>query len=156
MAIRIVEQGIQAIQGGNHAEGARLLRIALIENEMDARLRATTLMWLAETNEDVSFKIDCYRQAIQADPDNPDVQQRLNYWLSQQLPKAQPPQQNVPQQNPNQGGGYQQTAPQQPPQSMPPGTATVRTSNDVTSSGTRYPRQSSSSPNAKSAMVAGS
>ncbi|QPC82207.1 trypsin-like peptidase domain-containing protein [Phototrophicus methaneseepsis] len=110
MAIRIVEQGIQAIQGGQQVEGARLLRIALKEDGMDARLRATALMWLAETNEDVSFKIDCYRKAITADPDNPDVQQRLSYWLSRQLPNNQP-------QQPSQAN-YQQPT---PPPTMPPG-----------------------------------
>lgn len=135
MAIRIVEQGIQAVQNGNRDEARRLLRYALKE-DLSPSLRATTLMWLAETGDDINFKVDCYRQAADADPQNNDVQQRLSYWLSQQLPSAQPPQGTPPQAMPPQGMPQAAPPPQQnnaisyptqgynvaPPSSMPPGT----------------------------------
>ncbi|MCA9895330.1 MAG: trypsin-like peptidase domain-containing protein, partial [Anaerolineae bacterium] len=133
MAIRIVEQGIQAVQNGNRDEARRLLRYALKE-ELSPALRATTLMWLAETGDDIPFKVDCYRQAAESDPQNNDVQQRLSYWLSQQLPSAQPspnipamPPQSMPQAAPPPQQNTPITYPAQgynagPPSSMPPGT----------------------------------
>lgn len=110
---RNLEQGVQAIQGGMLEEGARLLRIALKEDQLAANLRAVALLWLAETQPDPKFKIECYRLASEADPSNQDVSQRLSYWLSQQLPTQQEPI------NP----GYTQehaTPPQQAAQSSPP------------------------------------
>jgi tetrahydromethanopterin S-methyltransferase subunit G len=113
MASPTLQQGIEAVRAGQHDEGARLIRIALKEQDMQPGVRAVALMWLAETRDDVSFKIDCYQQANQADPNNQDVNQRLSYWMSQQLPDNNPPAQN-PQQG-NQGYG-QDT----PPQGMNP------------------------------------
>jgi len=83
MSRQTIEQGIQAIQNGQHGEGARLLRIGLNDDTISGPLRAVALMWLAETREDVAFRVDCYRQALAADPGNADVQQRLNYWQNQ-------------------------------------------------------------------------
>ena len=84
---RNLEQGVQAIQNGNPEEGARLLRIALKDDELLPNLRAVALLWLAETSPEASFKIDCYRQANEADPGNQDVSQRLSYWLARELPE---------------------------------------------------------------------
>jgi hypothetical protein len=111
---RNLEQGIQAVQTGNKDEGARLIRIALKDEQLPSNLRAVGLLWLAETNEDPKFKIECYRLANQADPTNQDVSQRLAYWMARQLPEqqsgtgpkpAQPGGTNpMPAQNPQQGG----------------------------------------------------
>ena len=123
---RNLEQGVQAVQAGNKDEGARLIRIALKDEQLPSNLRAVGLLWLAETNDDPKFKIECYRLANQADPTNQDVSQRLAYWMARQLPEQQsgtgsmPAQQGgtnpMPAQNPQQGGniiqpkfgGYQQ------------------------------------------------
>lgn len=99
MSIRSLEQGIQAVNSGKLEEGARLLRIALKDETLDASIRATALMWLAETNPDMQFKIDCYRQANTVDPTNQLVNQRLSALLAAQLP----PQQPVPGNTPSQG-----------------------------------------------------
>jgi len=89
MAFQSMEQGIQAIQSGNREEGARLLRIALRDEDMTPQMRSVTLMWLAETHDDTNFKIDCYKQALDIDPSNSDVQQRLSFYMAAQLPPQQ-------------------------------------------------------------------
>jgi len=114
MAHRNLEQAVQAIQNGNHEEGARLLRIELKEQQMPPPLRAVALMWLAETNPDLQFKIQCYRQANQADPNNQDAARRLSLMLSQQLPNNPPAQGNF--QQGDTGPLASQNMPQTPPQ----------------------------------------
>lgn len=81
MSFQNVQQGIEAIRAGNHEEGARLLRIALKDTQLTGSLRAVALMWLAETSGDYDFKKSCYEQALAADPDNPDVQNRYSALL---------------------------------------------------------------------------
>lgn len=88
MPFQNMDQGIKAIQAGNHEEGARLLRIALKDPQLTGKLRAVALVWLAETNPDRSFKIECYNNALTADPQNEDVRQRLALLLSP--PPSQP------------------------------------------------------------------
>jgi hypothetical protein len=87
MSVRSLQQGIDAVQRGNHDEGARLIRLALKDGSLDASLRATAWMWLAETKTDMTYKLDCYQQAHSADPTNQLVNQRLSTLLSAQLPK---------------------------------------------------------------------
>ncbi len=94
MPHRTLQQAIQAMQAGDIQQGARLLRVALKDETLSGNLRAVALMWLAETDPDRQFKIDAYNQALQADPNNTDVQQRLSHILSQSLPdtgSANPP-----------------------------------------------------------------
>ncbi len=124
MIDRNFEQAMQAIQSGNLEEGARLLRI-LLKEEMPPNIRAVALMWLAETNPDMSFKIECYRQAISADPSNTTVSERLSVLLASQLPPSNPytagntPSQGMPPVNPN--APYNPyTAGNTPSQGMPP------------------------------------
>jgi predicted RNA-binding Zn-ribbon protein involved in translation (DUF1610 family) len=90
MASRNIDQGIRAIQAGNLSEGARMLRFVLREEQLEPQLQAVVYMWLAETSPDVDFKLDCYRKANQADPNNAEVSQRLSFWLQQKLPGAAP------------------------------------------------------------------
>lgn len=84
--MRSLELGVQAIKEGNRAEGARLLRMALRDESMTANLRATTYMWMAETSDDREFKIQCYNDALRADPANQHATQRLSLLLSIDLP----------------------------------------------------------------------
>ncbi|MGB1286751.1 MAG: hypothetical protein ACPG7F_09485, partial [Aggregatilineales bacterium] len=98
MAMSNLQNGIESVQQGNHAEGARLLKFALKNAQLDPRMQATALMWLAETKSDPAFKLECYQKASQIDPTNATVNERLSAMLNQQLPPAA-----APQMNPNQG-----------------------------------------------------
>lgn len=86
MPFRSMQQGISAIQQGNLVEGARLLKIALKSHELQGSMRATTLMWLAETKATVQEKTDLYREALTADPENENAKQRLAQMLAMDLP----------------------------------------------------------------------
>ena len=91
MPFRSMEQGIKAVQEGKLEEGARLLRIALRDEALSGKLRAVALTWLAETSTDPDHKTRCYKEALEADPGNTDVTQRMAYLLSSQLPPKQTP-----------------------------------------------------------------
>lgn len=84
MALRQIKQGIEAIQKGSYEEGARLLRIGLKKTDVPPHVRSVALMWLAQTQADLDFKIGCYQRARQADPENPDVINGLKALLEQQ------------------------------------------------------------------------
>jgi len=130
MSSPTLQQGIEAVKGQRFEEGARLLRITIKDTSLTPNLRALAWMWLAETQSDVTFKINCYQQAIAIDPNYTDAQQRLQYYMSQQLPDPpSPPQQTrqniqpdlsssqgMPPVNPQ--GGY--VSGMTPSQDMPP------------------------------------
>jgi hypothetical protein len=120
MVSRNFEMAMQTIRNGNMDEGARLMRIVLKE-ELPPNIRAVALLWLAETNHDMKFKLDCYREAQQYDPNNQDVATRLSSLLASQLP----PSGNTP--TYGMSPISTQTAPQVPvqpsPQMQPPPTA---------------------------------
>jgi ribosomal protein L37AE/L43A len=78
--------GIEAIQVGNRTEGGRLVRIALRNGDLTPQLRAVAYLWLAETQDDPQGKRAAYNEALLADPNNKDVQQRLAALLATQLP----------------------------------------------------------------------
>lgn len=80
---RNLEQGIQALQNGMRDEGGRLIRLALRDDPLPPQTRALALMWLAESADDATFKVDCYTQAAQVDAGNQDIQLRLQYWQAQ-------------------------------------------------------------------------
>src|SRR5690349_4725201 len=86
-----VEQGIAAIQAGNIAEGDRLLRIALGEPDMTGPMRAIACLWLAETTADHQAKRTYYDAALDADPGNAQVRQRVEAWKATQLMPPPPP-----------------------------------------------------------------
>lgn len=120
--MQMFNHAVQAIQNGQHEEGARLLRL-FIRDETNPTVRAVAWLWLAETDAQPAFKIDCYQRALADDPQNADAQARLNFYLSQQLPTpptpTPPPQQAVVPSAPPQGvPAY--TNPNTPPQGMPP------------------------------------
>jgi hypothetical protein len=95
-SIRNMQQGIQAIQEGNLGEGARLIRIALLDTTLTGTMRATGYIWLAETDTNPAFKIQCYNDALAADPGNVHAKQRLDNALSMNLPSLQTPQPTAP------------------------------------------------------------
>jgi hypothetical protein len=86
--MRYLELGIEAINGGNRGEGARLLRLALRDETLAPVLRATVFMWMAETTDEREFKIKCYNDALIADPGNSHATQRLSLLLAPQMPPA--------------------------------------------------------------------
>ncbi len=85
-AIKTLELGIQAIQAQQYVEGARFVRIALKSGELTPELRSVAYCWLAETQDDVAHKRACYGEALIANPDNVDAQQRMSALLAAQLP----------------------------------------------------------------------
>lgn len=113
MSVQNLQLGIQAIQKGNREEGARFLRVALRDNEIQGEMRATGLLWLAETTNDPQQKMAYYNQALTAEPGNVYATQRIAAMMSQGLPD-----QNTPSQ-PIQAQPAPQPAPQHPPQSAP-------------------------------------
>lgn len=111
MPFRSMELGIEAVKSGNHAEGARLLRIALKGEQLTGSLRAVAYLWLAETNPDPQHKRACYTEALRADPNNQDAKQRLSALLAADLPVTPSP--------PPLTQTQQMQAVQQPPPSLP-------------------------------------
>ena len=104
MSFQSVEQGIGAIQAGNHDEGVRLLKIALKNPELAGALRAVACLWLGEATADPNEKRTYYKDALAADPTNAAVRQRVEGFLAQQFmppptstqttPQAMPPMPN--------------------------------------------------------------
>lgn len=82
MPIRNMQLGIQSIQAGHIEEGARLLRIALNSNQLTNKMRAIAYLWLAVTSDDRNFRIQCYNDAINADPTNEQAHDELAKLLS--------------------------------------------------------------------------
>jgi S1-C subfamily serine protease len=89
--IRTMQQGIQAIHDGNLAEGARLLRISLLDNGLTASMRAVVYIWMAETDTNPAFKMQCYNEALAADPNNAQAKERLEALMATSLPSANNP-----------------------------------------------------------------
>jgi len=133
-----IDKGIQAIRQGKHVEGGRLLRIALRDENPTGKIRATVLLWLAETKSTRQEKLDCYHEALAADPENEHAQQRLAALLSAGLPPVpgdtltQPAPSSPPEETtqsapsnapppgvPGQASGPPQGAPRPPSQQQP-------------------------------------
>ncbi len=77
--------GIQAIQSGSKAEGARLIRIAL-KRSLPAEIRAVAYLWLAEATDDHHLKRAHYAEASALDPNNAEARARLAALMNAQLP----------------------------------------------------------------------
>jgi len=80
--------GINAVQRGSPAEGARLIRIAIKSGELSPQMQAIAYLWLAETQTDLQQKRATYGDALAADPANVEARQRLASLLTSQLPAA--------------------------------------------------------------------
>lgn len=77
-------RAIEHMKSGQIQPAAALLREALADPELDARGRAVACIWLAETQEDLDFKINCLQQAQRHEPGNQQVQQKLAELLARQ------------------------------------------------------------------------
>ena len=104
MASINLEQGIQAIQQQDLAQGKRLLKIALKNDPLTEQERIHALTWLAETDPNPQFKVTQYQEAIRLDPTNQDIINRLSYWSQQVQHQNQfnTPSQGMPPVNPQQ------------------------------------------------------
>jgi hypothetical protein len=145
MTYRNLQQGIQAIRDGNKQEGARLIRIALKNDELQAGHRAIGWIWLAETTNNPQEKGRYYNQALAVDPGNEHAQKRLAALLAQGLPQERPApaQPEQPAQAPPGGPPPAQTAsPSNPPAEMPPRKPPTQpqVSRPITSAGGRLHR----------------
>ncbi|MCL4252946.1 MAG: trypsin-like peptidase domain-containing protein [Anaerolineae bacterium] len=90
MSVENIYKGIEAIQQGNISEGSRFLRIALRDDTIRGQMRATALLWLAETTDNHQSKLNYYQEALTADPNNMDVQVRLDRLMAVNLPPTPP------------------------------------------------------------------
>jgi hypothetical protein len=72
-------------------EGARLLRIALLDTSLAPSMRAVVYIWMAETDPTPAFKMQCYNEALAADPNNAQARQRLEALMSTTLPPTSSP-----------------------------------------------------------------
>ncbi|MBZ0274674.1 MAG: serine protease, partial [Anaerolineae bacterium] len=91
MPFSSMNMGIQAVQAGHLEEGARLLRIALRSDKLSGSLRATTLVYLAQTSPDRDFKIKCYNDALVSDPAHEVAHQKLAELYNADLMRMSPP-----------------------------------------------------------------
>jgi hypothetical protein len=114
---RNLEQGLQAVQRRQLDEAKRLLKFALKTDPLSPQERVTALVWLAECDNNPQFKVEQYEQALQIEPTNQDVINRLSYWrtqLSTQLPQqGNTPSQGMQSFNPNQQNFQQGYTPSQ-------------------------------------------
>ena len=88
MSHRTLEMGIATVQRGSHAEGARLIRIAIKDGDLSPAMRAIAYLWLAETQTDPQQKRASYGEALTADPNSVEARQRLASLLTAQLPSS--------------------------------------------------------------------
>jgi hypothetical protein len=79
--LKRLKQAIDSIQQGDREGGARLLRLTLREDNLPGTLRATALLWLAETVTENAEKVELFNQALAADPNNTEIAQRLSDLL---------------------------------------------------------------------------
>jgi hypothetical protein len=91
MGLQNILSGIKAIQARQFDEGARFLRIALRDETVTGNLRATALLWLAETTDNNQSKLNYYQDALKSDPTNADVQARIDRLMVVDLPPSPPP-----------------------------------------------------------------
>jgi hypothetical protein len=88
MAHKMLQQAIELIRTGKTDAGARMLQIVIKEPELSHTFRATAYAWLAESQDDLNFKINCLNRALDSDPTNKQIQDRLNGLLAVQPPNS--------------------------------------------------------------------
>jgi len=79
---RMLEQAIELMRAGKKDAGARMLNIVIKEPDLPHPFRATAYAWLAESQDDLNFKIGCLNRALDSDPTNQLIQSRLNSLLA--------------------------------------------------------------------------
>ena len=71
-------RAIELMKTGDLQPAVALLQQAVDDTDLDEHGRAVACIWLAETQDDVGFKIGCLRQALRHEPGNPQIQQELD------------------------------------------------------------------------------
>ena len=71
-------RAIELMKTGDLQPAVALLQQAVDDTDLDEHGRAVACIWLAETQDDVAFKIGCLRQALRHEPGNPQIQQKLD------------------------------------------------------------------------------
>ena len=71
-------RAIELMKTGDLQPAVALLQQAADDPDLDEHGRAVACIWLAETQDDVGFKIGCLRQALRHEPGNPQIQQKLD------------------------------------------------------------------------------
>lgn len=79
------------MQAGQVAAAVEMLNGLVTESELDDRGRAAAYVWLAESRQDVAFKVRCLERALSHDPDNRQIRQGLD-----QLKAIRPPPGKLP------------------------------------------------------------
>ena len=77
-------RAIEHMKSGELQSAVALLRAAVDDPDLDGHGRAVAYIWLAETNDDIAFKINCLRQALRHEPGNPQVQEQLDQLSARQ------------------------------------------------------------------------
>lgn len=78
-------RAIEHMKGGDPQSAVALLRAAANDTELDGHGRAVACIWLAETDEDMAFKISCLEQALRHEPGNSQVQAQLDQLRARHL-----------------------------------------------------------------------
>lgn len=81
--IRRLQLAMEVIQQGDLETAERLLRLAIKEDGLTGALLATAHMLMAETKSTRQEKLDCLNEALSADPQNADVNNRIAALLSE-------------------------------------------------------------------------
>jgi hypothetical protein len=81
---KMLQQAIDLMRTGKTEAGARMLNIVIKEPDLSHQFRATAYAWLAESQDDLNFKINCLNRALDSDPSNQQIQDRLNGLLAVQ------------------------------------------------------------------------
>lgn len=84
---KMLQQAIELMQAGKTEAGARMLQVVIKDQDLSHQFRATAYAWLAESQDDLNFKINCLNRALDSDPTNQQIQDRLNGLLAVQPPK---------------------------------------------------------------------
>jgi len=78
-------RAIEHMKSGDLQSAVVLLQEAVDNPDLDEHGRAVACIWLAETGDDISFKISCLEQALRHEPGNPQVQGKLDQLRDRQL-----------------------------------------------------------------------
>ncbi len=81
-----LRQAIQMMQNGEVGSAVALLNRLVGSAELDHKARAAAYVWLAESRDDHDFKIRCLERALEAEPENRQIQQGLHQLLATNSP----------------------------------------------------------------------
>lgn len=78
-------RAIELMKSGDPQSAVALLRAAVDDPELDGHGRAVACIWLAETGENIAFKISCLEQALRHEPGNAQVRGKLDQLRERQM-----------------------------------------------------------------------